>query len=169
MCWRPGPGKPPPSWLTSTCIKRASPLLAISLALPWASSHLNVPISQMWGNQAQRGSSACPHLVQPLVNQACAHLAVHPQATCSPSLGLCVSKGSEDAQAFRAWLPGRKQGDNGSPASQWGLSSLSPPRLSQGLEGLQASQGADLGWLPLPSVPIPRSPCQAGEIPAPTW
>ena len=39
----------------------------------------------------------------------------------------------------------------------WTMSSLPPSPLSQGLEGLQASHGADLGWVPLPSVPIPAS------------
>lgn len=154
MCWRPSPGKPPPSWLTSTCIKRASPLLAISLALPWAASHLNVPISQTWGIQAQRGSSACPHLIQPLVNQACAHLAVHPPASCSPSLGLCVSKGSEDAQAFSARLPGRKQGDNRTPASQWGLSVPFLPLASpRAWKGFRPPKGLTLAGFLSPQCP----------------
>ena len=39
----------------------------------------------------------------------------------------------------------------------WTMSSLPPSPLSQALEGLQASHGADLGWFPLPSVPIPTS------------
>lgn len=68
-------------------------------------------------------------------------------------------------------LPGRKQGDNGSPGGPAGTVSSLPPPPSQGLEGLQASHGFDLGWVPLCLVPIPtRNPqrwCQAGEAPAP--
>lgn len=68
-------------------------------------------------------------------------------------------------------LPGRKQGDNGSPGGPAGTVSSLPPPPSQGLEGLQASHGFDLGWVPLCLVPIPTpNPqrwCQAGEAPAP--
>lgn len=68
-------------------------------------------------------------------------------------------------------LPGRKQGDNGSPGGPAGTVSSLPPPPSQGLEGLQASHGFDLGWVPLCFVPIPTpNPqrwCQAGEAPAP--
>lgn len=39
----------------------------------------------------------------------------------------------------------------------WTMSSLPPSPLSQALEGLQPSHGADLGWVLLPSMPIPTS------------
>lgn len=41
--------------------------------LPRASSHLCIPVSQAWGNQAQGGSSACLRPVHPLLSQACAY------------------------------------------------------------------------------------------------
>lgn len=44
------------------------------------------------------------------------------------------------------------------------MNSLPPPPPSLGLGGLQASHGADLGWVPLPSLPIPTPSPSARRV-----